>query len=114
MRYLIILILPLMLYAQQERGGGGLFAALLPLLFLFAIFYFLLILPQSRQEKKRKAMIASLKRGDRVVTTGGIIGTITKIDENTITLRVSQNTTLKLERNAVKAVLKQEREEISD
>ena len=114
MRYLLLLIFPLTLFAQQEGGGGGLFAALLPLLVLFAIFYFLLILPQSRQEKKRKAMIASLRRGDRVVTTGGIIGTITRIDENTISLKVAQNTTIKVERNAVKAILKQEKEEISD
>ncbi len=96
-----------MLIAQEgePQASGGSLSFLLPLLLLFGLFYVFLILPQQRQEKKRREMLASLKRGDRVVTTGGIIGTIVKIDNNIVTLRVSQNTNIKIEKEAVRGVL---------
>jgi len=94
--------LPLM---AQTSGGGSLFSLLLPFIVFFAIFYFLLILPQSKQEKKRKQMLANLRKGDRVVTVGGIYGTITKIDGDVLSLRIAQNTTIKIERGAVKSVV---------
>ncbi len=90
---------------QAQRGGASLVGLLFPLLILFGIFYFLLILPQQRQEKKRKEMLSKLKKGDRVVTTGGIIGTIQRIEESIVTLKVSANTNLKIEKGAIKAVL---------
>lgn len=79
---------------------------LFPLIVIFAIFYFLLILPQSRQEKKRKAMLAALKKGDRVVTTGGLIGIIDKVDEQMVTLRlVPSEVKVKVEKGAIRGVL---------
>jgi len=79
----------------QQPGGSGL-AMLLPLLFIFAIFYFLLILPQQRKQKKWQAMLGELKAGDKVVTSGGLRGTIMSIKEDAITLRVPPDN-LKLE-----------------
>jgi len=96
--------------SPPPSGGSGIMGLLFPLLLLFALFYFLLILPQQRQEKKRKAMLAALKKGDRVVTTGGIIGTIVKIDDNVVTLKVSQNTNIKIEKGAVRGVLSPQEE----
>ena len=93
-------------FAQsQQQRGPGLIGFLLPFLFIFAVFYFLIILPQSRQEKKRKKMLESLKKGDRVVTTGGLIGQITKVDKDIISLRISKDVVVKLEKDSVKAVL---------
>lgn len=68
-------------YAQTggADGGSGMLIQLLPLVLIFVVFYFLIIRPQQKKVKDHKAMIDSLRRGDRVVTTGGIIGTVTKV-----------------------------------
>ena len=78
---------------------------LAPLLFIFAIFYFLLILPQQRKQKKWQAMLSELKTGDKVVTTGGIRGTIIGLKDDAITLRVPpDNLKLELSRGSVVSV----------
>jgi preprotein translocase subunit YajC len=68
-------------YAQTGGGdgGSGMLLQLLPLVLIFVVFYFLIIRPQQKKVKDHKSMIDSLRRGDRVVTTGGIIGTVTKV-----------------------------------
>lgn len=73
---------------------------LLPLIVMFAIFYFLLIRPQQKRQKERNAMLESLKKGDKIVTLGGLHGTIIEIDEESIILKVAENVKLKLERSA--------------
>ena len=79
----------------QGSSGSGLLT-LAPLLFIFAIFYFLLILPQQRRQKKWQAMLGELKAGDRVVTSGGLRGTIMSIKDDALILRVPPDN-LKLE-----------------
>ncbi len=81
-----------------------------PLILLFVVFYFLLIRPQQKQQKARKEMIASLKKGDRVVTIGGIYGIIKEIDEAVISLRVADNLNLKFSRAAVDRIVGDESE----
>jgi preprotein translocase subunit YajC len=68
-------------YAQTAGGdgGSGMLIQLLPLVLIFVVFYFLIIRPQQKKVKDHKSMIDSLRRGDRIVTTGGIIGTVTKV-----------------------------------
>lgn len=82
----------------------GFLTSLLPLILIFAIFYFLLIRPQQKRQKQRNAMLADLKKGDKVVTIGGIHGTIHDITEERVTLKVSDTTKLVFERSAVNAV----------
>ena len=72
---------------------------------MIGIFYFLLIRPQQKQRRERERMLASLKRGDRVVTTGGLYGTITQLGEQTVTLRVADQVRLEFERGAVGRVV---------
>lgn len=79
----------------QSSGGMG-WLGIAPLVFIFAIFYFLLILPQQRRQKKWQAMLNELKTGDRVVTSGGLRGTIFAMKDDAITLRVPPDN-LKLE-----------------
>ena len=68
-------------YAQAGGGGGGFdIITLMPLILIFAVFYFLLIRPQQKKMKQHKAMVASLKRGDRIVTGGGIIGRVARVE----------------------------------
>jgi preprotein translocase subunit YajC len=75
---------------------------LAPLLFIFAIFYFLLILPQQRKQKKWQAMLGELKAGDRVVTSGGLRGTIIGLKDDALTLRVPpDNLRMEISRGSV-------------
>jgi preprotein translocase subunit YajC len=91
------------LMALQLSGGGLL--SLAPLLFIFAIFYFLLIMPQQRKQKKWQAMLSELKTGDKIVTTGGLRGTIISLKDDAITLRVPpDNLKLEVTRGSVVSV----------
>jgi preprotein translocase subunit YajC len=71
-----------------QAGGGMGWLSVAPLIFIFAIFYFLLILPQQRRQKKWTAMLDSLKTGDKVVTSGGLRGTIVALKDDSVHLRV--------------------------
>ncbi|AQS55217.1 MAG: preprotein translocase subunit YajC [Novibacillus thermophilus] len=82
----------------------NLLTSLLPLILIFAIFYFLLIRPQQKRQKERNAMLQALKKGDKVITIGGIHGTIVDLTEERVTLKVSDTTKMVFERNAVNAV----------
>lgn len=82
-------------------------AGLLPMILVFAVFYFLVIRPQQKQRKERMEMLAGLKRGDKVVTIGGIHGTLTEVRDRTIKLKVADNLELKMNREAVGYVLKE-------
>jgi len=76
-------------------------ASLIPIVAIFLIFYFLLIRPQVRQERQHKKMLAGLKKGDRVLTTGGIYGTITGLKGSDLELKVADNVKLLVSRSAV-------------
>ena len=70
------------------QGPGAVFQSFLPLILIFVIFYFLLIRPQSKKAKEHKQMLENLKKGDKIITSGGIYGIIEDIDANTATLKV--------------------------
>jgi preprotein translocase subunit YajC len=77
--------------AMQAGGGGMSWISIAPLIFIFGIFYFLLILPQQRRQKKWTAMLDGLKTGDKVVTSGGLRGTIMALKDDSVHLRVPPN-----------------------
>ena len=81
-------------------------AGLFPIFLIFAIFYFLLIRPQQKQQKKHREMLTQLKKNDEVVTNGGIHGTIVNVDDETVTLRVDDNTRIKFQKNTISFVKK--------
>jgi preprotein translocase subunit YajC len=92
------------LLALQTAGSAG-WLGFAPLIFIFAIFYFLLIMPQQRRQKKWQAMLSNLKTGDKVVTTGGLRGTVVSIKDDAVQLRVPpDNIRLEVSRNAVASV----------
>jgi preprotein translocase subunit YajC len=92
------------LFALQAGGGTGL-AMLLPLLFIFAVFYFLLIMPQQKRQKKWQKMLGELKTGDKVVTNGGIHGTIIALRDDYVHLRVPpDNLRLEVTRGSIASV----------
>jgi preprotein translocase subunit YajC len=76
----------------------------LPIIIMIAIFYFLLIRPQQKRAKQRNAMLASLKKGDKVVTIGGVHGTIQDLSDDTVTLRIAHNVNVTFDRGAINSV----------
>jgi preprotein translocase subunit YajC len=94
------------LIAAQTGGGGAAYLQFAPILLIFAIFYFLLIAPAQRRQRRTQQMLRELKNGDRVVTNGGIRGTIVSIKDDAIQLRVPPNQiTLEFLRSAVSQVI---------
>jgi preprotein translocase subunit YajC len=92
-------------YAQAAVGGDSGFLGFLPIILMFALLYFLMIRPQMKRAKEQKAMIEALQKGDEVVAAGGLIGRITKINDQYVTLEVAPNTEVMLQRSAVQVPL---------
>ena len=88
--------------AQQPDAFTGL---LLPMIFLALVFYFLIIRPQSKRAKEHRNMLAALKKGDEVTTSGGLLGKVTRIGENFVELEVADNTTVRVQRQAVSGLV---------
>jgi preprotein translocase subunit YajC len=84
--------------AQAQPGGIALF---LPLILIMVIFYFLMILPAQRRQKKVNEMLAALKNGDKVITNGGIYGTIVGLEGDTVQLRIAEQVKMKVARSAI-------------
>jgi preprotein translocase subunit YajC len=98
------MLFPDLAYAAAAPPGGGaqsMLPTIIMIASMLAIFYFLLLRPQQKQKQERERMLASIKRGDRVVTTSGLHGTVTNITEHTVTLRVADQVKLEFDRSAV-------------
>ncbi len=88
-------------FAQAGGASGGGLVSLLPLVVIFVIFYFLLIRPQQKRAKQHKELVASLKKGDEVVTSGGLLGKITGTDDNFVSVEIASGVNVKIQRHAV-------------
>ena len=95
--------------ADPAAGAGSILPTLVTFGLVFVIFYFLIIRPQNKKQKETKKMLASLKKGDRVVSIGGIHGTIQSIKDDTVVLRIDANTKLTFSRSAISNVVEQSR-----
>ncbi|CAM3776651.1 MULTISPECIES: preprotein translocase subunit YajC [Paenibacillus] len=89
------------LAAAPNQGGEGLLGLILPFVLMFVIFYFLLIRPQQKKQKQRTAMLSALQKGDKVVTIGGLHGTIVEITDDIVVLKVNDVTKLTFDRNSI-------------
>jgi len=87
----------------SAEGAGG-FGAFVPLILMFVIFYFLLIRPQQKKSKEHRAMIDNLKKGDRIITSGGLHGLITGVNEQTLTVEIAYKVRVKVARGNVATV----------
>jgi preprotein translocase subunit YajC len=103
-------------YAMGAPGGGGAqgagggFSSLIMMVVIFAIFYFILIRPQQKKMKEHKKMVEELKKGDRIVTSGGIYGTVENTTPETLTIKIAEGVKVKITRGSVGAVVKPEEE----
>jgi len=93
-------------WAQASGGsqGGGIESMLLIVL-MFVVLYFLMIRPQMKRAKEHKSMVDALQKGDEVVTSGGILGRISKLNENYVTLEISHSVEVQVQRGAVQVIL---------
>ncbi len=89
-------------------GQGGGFGAFVPLILMFAIFYFLLIRPQQKKAKDHKAMIANIKKGDAVVSSGGLHGVITGLKDDVVTMEIAPKIRVKVSRGSIAGLLSRE------
>lgn len=84
-------------------GGGSIFASLMPLIIIFVIFYFLLIRPQNKRMKEHRAMIEAVKRGDTVVTSGGIVGKVVRVheDEGEVSVEIAEGVKVRVIKSTI-------------
>jgi preprotein translocase subunit YajC len=87
-------------------GGAGGLGSFLPLILMFVVFYFLLIWPQQKKSKAHRQVLASLQKGETVVTSSGIYGTITGITDTVVTLEIAEKVRIKVARNSIAGVVK--------
>ena len=94
-------------YAQGAPavGADSGFMSLLPIILMFVLLYFMMIRPQMKRAKEHKAMTEALSKGDEVVTTGGLLGRITKVGDAYVTLEISDNTEIVVQKGAVQTLL---------
>jgi preprotein translocase subunit YajC len=102
--------LAMFLWMAQSTGPSGLMA-FAPLLIIMVIFYVLLILPAQRRQKKTQVMLSALKNGDKVVTNGGLFGTIVGLEGDAVQLRIADQVKVKVLRSAVAALQPESKEE---
>ena len=94
-------------FAQAGAAAGpGVFEAMLPLILIFVVFYFLLIRPQQKKMKDHQAMVAALRRGDQVVTQGGLIGKVSKVkDDNEVEVELAEGVKVRVVKSTIASVL---------
>jgi len=96
--------------AAQPQGGspeGGLFSTLIMFALIIGVFYFLILRPQQKRQKERQKMLDAVKKGDKVVTAGGLHGTVAGIDEKTLLIQVADNVKMKFDRSAVTSIVRE-------
>ncbi|MGD8378548.1 MAG: preprotein translocase subunit YajC [Gammaproteobacteria bacterium] len=91
--------------AGQPAGQGNPLLTFLPLAVIFILFYFLLIRPQSKRQKEHRKMVEALNKGDEVVTNGGVLGRVTRVGEQFVSVEVADGVELKIQKHAVAALL---------
>lgn len=88
----------------QAGGAQGMLGSLLPLVLIFVVFYFLLIRPQQKKAKEHKQLLDNIKKGDKVVTAGGIYGVVDSVSDNTVVLKIAENVKVKFGKAYIAAV----------
>ncbi|MBI4547899.1 MAG: preprotein translocase subunit YajC [Ignavibacteriae bacterium] len=97
-------MLEILAMAPQGGNGGGIFSTLVMFGLIIFIFYFMILRPQQKRQKERQKMLESLQKGDKIITAGGVHGTIVGLDEKTVLVQIADNVKVKLEKSAVSSI----------
>ena len=92
-------------WAQAAAPGGADLMSMLPIILMFVVLYFVMIRPQMKRAKEHKAMVEALQKGDEVIAAGGVLGKVTKVADNYVTIEISSNVEIRVQRPAVQLVL---------
>ena len=92
--------------AQAAPDGGGMIGTIVMFGLIFVIFYFMIIRPQQKRQKERQKMLDSLEKGDKIITAGGIYGTVIGLEEKTVLVQIAENVKVKVDRGSVGNVMK--------
>lgn len=92
---------------QGGQGGGEIYSTLIMFGLIIAIFYFMIIRPQQKRQKEREALLGQIKKGDKIITAGGIHGDVVGLDEKTLLIEIADKVKVKVERNSISVVNKQ-------
>jgi len=98
------------LFMAQPQGGNptdSLISTLIMFALIIGIFYFMILRPQQKRQKERQKMLEAVKKGDKVVTAGGLHGTVAGLDEKTVLLQVADNVKMKFDRSAVNTIIRE-------
>ncbi len=118
-KYIAIIALSLMSMGgcqmpAGEGGGGGALTSFLPFILIFVLFYFLILRPQQKQSRKRADMLKSLKRGDNVITSGGIYGKIVSVADDVMTIEIAKGVNIRISRSGVAGLQAAEGSELKE
>ena len=102
----------IILFAPQGESGSSFISTLVMFALIFVIFYFMIIRPQQKRKKERQSMLNAVKKGDKIVTSGGIHGTVVGLDEKTLLIQIADNVKVKIDRSAVAGVMKESSESV--
>ena len=91
-------------YAQSAAAGGSLFELLFPLVMVFAIIYFMILRPQQKRQREHTTMIEALRRGDTVITQGGLVGKVAKVNDDEIDVDIAENTRVSVVKSMIISV----------
>lgn len=83
----------------------GLVSSLLPFVLIILVFYFLILRPQQKKQKARQRLLESVKKGDKVITSGGIHGTVEGVEDKTVLVKIADNTKVKMDRSAITTII---------
>ena len=90
--------------APQQGGGGGAFGTIIMFALIILIFYFMILRPQQKRQKDRQKLLDSVQKGDKVVTVGGMHGTVIGLEDKTVLVQVADNVKLKFDRSAISSI----------
>ncbi len=92
---------------QAGQGGGEIYSTIIMFALIIGIFYFMIIRPQQKRQKEREALLGQIKKGDKVITSGGVHAKVISVDEKTMLIEIADNVKIKIERNSISVVNKQ-------
>lgn len=110
-----LIIAMLLMSSCAPPGGGGessgsAITSFIPFILIFVLFYFLILRPQQKQSRQRQEMLKNVKRGDRVLSSGGIYGKVVNVNENDLTVEIAKGINVQMARSGISSIVKQEKE----
>ncbi len=100
-----------LILAQAQPDGGGMLSTIILFGLIFVIFYFMIIRPQQKRQKERQKMLDALQKGDKIVTAGGIHGSVVGIEEKTVLVQIADNVKVKVDRGSIGTVMNESKPE---